>query len=230
MSKSKKYEDAILEAFLLRAIEAENQALQETPEEPLDEETDQRLRRLIQAVYRKDRVRRRVKRYTRRTFACLAVALTVSLTVVLNVKAWRAELLNYTIAIFEDHGVIYSEPMDFYDDHPRYLPTKIPNGFELTETLMDTENTLMLEYENKEEGSSFTVYISYVPTTIKFDTEDAIIKKKMIGTEEVIVTIKNNFVQVLGKIQGTDYQFIISGDLTEEETLDVASSLQPVTK
>ena len=87
MSKSKKYEDAILEAFLLRAIEAENQALQETPEEPLDEETDQRLRRLIQAAYRKDRVRRRVKRYTRRTFACLAVALTVSLTVVLNVKA-----------------------------------------------------------------------------------------------------------------------------------------------
>ena len=39
MSKSKKYEDAILEAFLLRAIEAENQALQETPEEPLDEES-----------------------------------------------------------------------------------------------------------------------------------------------------------------------------------------------
>ena len=63
MSKSKKYEDAILEAFLLRAIEAENQALQETPEEPLDEETDQRLRRLIQAAYRKDRVRRRVKKH-----------------------------------------------------------------------------------------------------------------------------------------------------------------------
>ena len=72
--------------------------------------------------------------------------------------------------------------------------------------------------------------MSYVPTNIKFDTENATIKKKMIGTEEVIVTIKNNFVQVLGKIQGTDYQFIISGDLTEEETLDVASSLQPVTK
>ena len=230
MSKSKKYEDAILEAFLLRAIEAENQALQETPEEPLDEETDQRLRRLIQAAYRKDRVRRRVKRYTRRTFAGLAVALTVSLTVVLNVKAWRAELLNYTIAIFEDHGVIYSEPMDFYDDHPRYLPTKIPNGFELTETLMDTENILILEYENEKEGKSFIVYLSYVPTNIKFDTENATIKKKMIGTEEVIVTIKNNFVQVLGKIQGTDYQFSISGDLTEEELLTVASSFQPVTK
>lgn len=52
----------------------------------------------------------------------------------------------------------------------------------------------------------------------------------MIGTEEVIVTIKNNFVQVLGKIQGTDYQFSISGDLTEEELLTVASSFQPVTK
>jgi len=120
--------------------------------------------------------------------------------------------------------------MDFYDDHPRYLPTKIPNGFEISETFIDTEDTLMLEYENKEEGSSFIIYLSYVPTNIKFDTEDAIIKKKMIGTEEVIVTIKNNFVQVLGKIQGTDYQFSISGDLTEEELLTVASSFQPVTK
>ena len=230
MKRSRKSEDAILDAFLLRAMEAENQALKETPEETLDEETDERLKVLIQTAYRKACVRRRWKRRTLKAFACIAITLTLSLTVVLNVDAWRTKLLNYTIAIFEDHGVIYSESMDFDDDHPRYLPTKIPNGFELTETLMDTENTLMLEYENEEEGSSFIVYLSYVPTNIKFDTENATIKKKMIGTEEVIITTRNNFIQILGKIEGTDYQFIISGDLAVEELLNVASSFQPVTK
>lgn len=230
MKRSRKSEDAILDAFLLRAMEAENQALKETPEETLDEETDERLKVLIQTAYRKACVRRRWKRRTLKAFACIAITLTLSLTVVLNVDAWRTKLLNYTIAIFEDHGVIYSEPMDFDDDHPRYLPTKIPNGFELSETLIDTENTLMLEYENEEEGSSFIVYLSYVPTNIKFDTENATIKKKMIGTEEVIITTKNDIVQILGIIQGTDYQFSISGDLTEEELLTVASSFQPVTK
>ena len=230
MKRSRKSEDAILDAFLLRAMEAENQALKETPEETLDEETDERLKVLIQIAYRKACVRMRWKRRTLKAFACIAITLTLSLTVVLNVDAWRTKLLNYTIAIFEDHGVIYSEPMDFDDDHPRYLPTKIPNGFELSETLIDTENTLMLEYENEEEGSSFIVYLSYVPTNIKFDTENATIKKKMIGTEEVIITTKNDIVQILGIIQGTDYQFSISGDLTEEELLTVASSFQPVTK
>ena len=230
MKRSRKSEDAILDAFLLRAMEAENQALKETPEETLDEETDERLKVLIQTAYRKACVRRRWKRRTLKAFASIAITLTLSLTVVLNVDAWRTKLLNYTIAIFEDHGVIYSEPMDFDDDHPRYLPTKIPNGFELSETLIDTEDTLMLEYENNEEGSSFVVYLSYAPVNIKFDTENATIKKKMIGSEEVIITTKNNSIQILGKIEGTDYQFIISGDLAEEELLNIASSFQSVTK
>lgn len=230
MKRSRKSEDAILDAFLLRAMEAENQALKETPEETLDEETDERLKVLIQTAYRKACVRRRWKRRTLKAFACIAITLTLSLTVVLNVNAWRTELLNYIVAIFEDHGVVYSEPMDFDDDHPRYLPTKIPNGFELTETLIDTEDTLMLEYENNEEGSSFVVYLSYAPVNIKFDTENATIKKKMIGSEEVIITTKNNSIQILGKIEGTDYQFIISGDLAEEELLNIASSFQSVTK
>lgn len=47
MKKGKRSEDAVLEAFLLRAIEAEDPELQKTPEEPLDEETDERLKRLI---------------------------------------------------------------------------------------------------------------------------------------------------------------------------------------
>ena len=230
MKRSRKSEDAILDAFLLRAMEAENQALKETPEETLDEETDERLKVLIQTAYRKACVRRRWKRRTLKAFACIAITLTLSLTAVLNVNAWRTELLNYIVAIFEDHGVVYSEPMDFDDDHPRYLPTKIPNGFELTETLIDTEDTLMLEYENNEEGSSFVVYLSYAPVNIKFDTENATIKKKMIGSEEVIITTKNNSIQILGKIEGTDYQFIISGDLAEEELLNIASSFQSVTK
>ena len=230
MKRSRKSEDAILDAFLLRAMEAENQALKETPEETLDEETDERLKVLIQTAYRKACVRRRWKRRTLKAFACIAITLTLSLTVVLNVDAWRTKLLNYTITIFEDHGVIYSEPMDFDDDHPRYLPTKIPNGFELSETLIDTEDTLMLEYENNEEGSSFVVYLSYAPVNIKFDTENATIKKKMIGSEEVIITTKNNSIQILGKIEGTDYQFIISGNLAEEELLNIASSFQSVTK
>ena len=230
MKRSRKSEDAILDAFLLRAMEAENQALKETPEETLDEETDERLKVLIQTAYRKACVRRRWKRRTLKAFACIAITLTLSLTVVLNVDAWRTKLLNYTIAIFEDHGVIYSESMDFDDDPPRYLPTKIPNGFELSETLIDTEDTLMLEYENNEEGSSFVVYLSYAPVNIKFDTENATIKKKMIGSEEVIITTKINSIQILGKIEGTDYQFIISGDLAEEELLNIASSFQSVTK
>ena len=69
MKRSRKSEDAILDAFLLRAMEAENQALKETPEETLDEETDERLKVLIQTAYRKACVRRRWKRRTLKAFA-----------------------------------------------------------------------------------------------------------------------------------------------------------------
>ena len=95
MKKGKRSEDAVLEAFLLRAIEAEDPELQKTPEEPLDEETDERLKRLIQAAYRKDCIRRKWKRGILKVSAYVAITSTVSFAVVMNVEAWRTGLLNY---------------------------------------------------------------------------------------------------------------------------------------
>lgn len=229
MKKGKRSEDALLEAFLLRAIEAEDPELQKTPEEPLDEETDERLKRLIRAAYRKDCIRRKWKRGILKVSACVAITLTVSFAVVMNVEAWRTGLLNYTISAFEEYGTFYVQNEKPDEERIRYLPSEIPDGFEQKDIIVDTESTLAIKYENKKKGRQFAFYIYYEPTNIKFDTEGVEMETDILEGQESIILIKDEKAQALGRIPGTDYQYGVVGDLTEE-LYSIVYSIQPVIK
>ena len=44
---------------------------------------------------------------------------------------------------------------------------------------------------------------------------------------EMMILLKEEERQLLGTIPGTTYRFMIAGELTEEEILDIANSIQP---
>lgn len=48
--------------------------------------------------------------------------------------------------------------------------------------------------------------------------------------QESIILIKDEKAQALGRIPGTDYQYGVVGDLTEEELYSIVYSNQPVIK
>ena len=225
MKRNKKSDDAILEAFVLRAIETENQRLQDVPEEPLDKETDARLITLIQRVYKKERRLRAVKRYALRISACIVLLFAASITAILNVNAWKSEVFNFAISIFEDHGYFFIENDVDQNQNSPYIPSEIPAGFEKADVLVNTENEITILYENLSNGNSFIYSVYFVPANIKFDTENALITRAEINGEDILLVKKNENMQALGRIAGTDYQFLIYGTLTEDEILSIVNSI-----
>lgn len=145
----------------------------------------------------------------------------------MNVEAWRTGLLNYTISAFEEYGTFYVQNEKPDEERIRYLPSEIPDGFEQKDIIVDTESTLAIKHENKKEGRQFAFYIYYEPTNIKFDTEGVKWKSDILEGQESIILIKDEKAQALGRIPGTDYQYGVVGDLTEE-LYSIVYSIQPV--
>lgn len=229
MRKERKSKDLLLDAILLRALEEENKELESeirAANEALTKEEDERLKALLKATWKKEQARQRRNRYLLRTAVCFAVMLVVSSSVVMNVQAWRANVINYVLTVFEDHGVL--SPKENVSTHAkeRYLPTYIPEEYPNKEIVFDDENMLAIYYHGNDGMSTITYQILYEDTNTFIDTENAQIKYINHNDQELIILTKDNHRQLIGLLPGTTYRYLITGEISEEELLRISDSLR----
>ena len=229
MRKEQNSDDLLLDAILLRALEEENEELEEktrAENEALTEEEDARLKALLEAAWKKERSRQRRNRYLLRTAACFAVMLVVSFSVVMNVQAWRTSVVNYVLTVFDDHGVLSPVSDSSTQMSQRYFPTYLPEGCIKEEIILDNEDNLVVCYYGKDDTLVMTYQIFYKDANALIDTEDAEIETLHIKDQDLIILSKDDKTQLIGSVPGTEYSFVISGKLTEEEIINVFYSLQ----
>lgn len=229
MRKEQRSKDLLLDAILLRALEEENKELESeirAANEALTKEEDERLKALLKATWKKEQARQRRNRYLLRTAACFAVMLVVSFSAIMNVQAWRANVVNYVLTVFEDHGVL--SPKENVSTHAkeRYLPTYIPEEYPNKEIVFDDENMLAIYYHGNDGMSTITYQILYKDTNTFIDTENAQIKYINHNDQELIILTKDNHRQLIGLLPGTTYRYLITGEISEEELLRISDSLR----
>ena len=225
MREERKADDLLLDAILLRALEEENKGLEReirAANEALTKEEDERLKALLKATWKKEQARQRRNRYLLRTAACFAVMLVVSFSVVMNVQAWRSNVVNYVLTFFDDHGILSPQAID----RVRYFPTYLPERYSNREVVLDNENSFIVSYTGEDTSSAVTFQILYGGISFFFDSEDADVETIHQNDQEMMLLFKDGGYQLLGTIRGTTYRFMIAGDLTKEEILDVANSIQ----
>lgn len=228
MREERKSDDLLLDAILLRALEEENKGLEReirAANEALTKEEDERLKALLKATWKKEQARQRRNRYLLRTAACFAVMLVVSFSVVMNVQAWRNDVVNYVLTFFEDHGTLSPKKTSSDSFHIRYIPTYIPVEYSNEELILENENTLILNYSVDDHSSSIVYQLFYNSNSFMLDTENANVKILSEDTGQKIVLLKDDTCQLLGTIPGTTYQYSITGKLTEEEILRISESI-----
>lgn len=160
MRKERKSKDLLLDAILLRALEEENKGLEReirAANEALTKEEDERLKALLKVTWKKEQARQRRNRYLLRTAACFAVMLVVSFSVVMNVQAWRSNVVNYVLTFFDDHGILSPQAID----RVRYFPTYLPERYSNREVVLDNENSFIVSYTGEDTSSAVTFQILY---------------------------------------------------------------------
>ncbi len=229
MRKEQRSKDLLLDAILLRALEEENKELEReirAANEALTKEEDERLKALLKATWKKEQARQRRNRYLLRTAVCFAVMLVVSFSVVMNVQAWRANVINYVLTVFEDHGVWSPEGNTSIHSRVRYLPTYIPEGYTNEDVALDNENMLAIYYYDDDNTSAIVFQILYEDANTFIDTENAQTTQIYQNDQELTMLVKDDQRQLIGVIPGTEYRYVISGDISEEEMLRISNSLQ----
>lgn len=229
MREERKADDLLLDAILLRALEEENKGLEReirAANEALTKEEDERLKALLKATWKKEQARQRRNRYLLRTAACFAVMLVVSFSAIMNVQAWRANVINYVLTVFEDHGVLSPKENVSIHAKERYLPTYIPEEYPNKEIVFDDENMLAIYYHGNDCMSTITYQILYEDTNTFIDTENAQIKYINHNDQELIILTKDDHRQLIGLLPGTTYRYLITGDISEEELLQISDSLR----
>ena len=228
MRKERKSKDLLLDAILLRALEEENKELEReirAANEALTKEEDERLKALLKATWKKEQARQRRNRYLLRTAACFAVMLVVSFSVVMNVQAWRNDVVNYVLTFFEDHGTLSTPKISSENTLVRYIPTYIPERYFNDEIVLENERTLLLNYYGDDYSVSMAYQLFYKESELFFDSENATVEVLDQNGEEIIILSKNNERQLIGTIPGTGYKYTITGQLTEEEILNISKSI-----
>ncbi len=229
MRKERKSKDLLLDAILLRALEEENKGLEReirAANEALTKEEDERLKALLKATWKKEQARQRRNRYLLRTAACFAVLLVVSFSAIMNVQAWRANVINFVLTLWDDHGVLAPQDPLPVLSHVRYYPTYIPERYTTIDVVLDNENTLLINYYGDDFSPSMTFQLLYGGTNMLIDTENAEIKRINYEDQELTILSKDQERQLLGIVPETEYHYMIVGELTEEEILKISSSVQ----
>ena len=229
MREERKSKDLLLDAILLRALEEENKGLEReirAANEALTKEEDERLKALLKATWKKEQARQRRNRYLLRTAVCFAVMLVVSFSVVMNVQAWRSNVVNYVLTMFDDYGTLSADRYPYDTERLHYLPTYIPEKMDNREIILDNENAFIVNYGGDESDSTITYQLFYEDASLIIDTEEAEIKRVFQDDQEITILVKGSERQILGIIPDTTYRYIITGTLSEEEMLKIAKSIK----
>lgn len=229
MREERKADDLLLDAILLRALEEENKGLEReirAANEALTKEEDERLKALLKATWKKEQARQRRNRYLLRTAACFAVMLVVSFSAVMNVQAWRSNVVNYVLTMFDDYGTLSADRYPYDTERLHYLPTYIPEKMDNREIILDNENAFIVNYGGDESDSTITYQLFYEDASLIIDTEEAEIKTVFQDDQEITILVKGSERQILGIIPDTTYRYIITGTLSEEEMLKIAKSIK----
>ncbi len=73
---------------------------------------------------------------------------------------------------------------------------------------------------------SITYQLFYTQSNVFIDTENADIQTVEHNGQTLTIIKKESERQLLGIIPGTDFQYLIVGDLSDEEIIDIANSIQ----
>ena len=233
MNKNQHYDDMFWDSLILRSInEVDNSALDSQAKlanEALSPEEITRLNALTKKAAQKEFVRQDYKpswSSVLKASACFLVFIAVSATVMMGVSAWRTQISEFIFTVLEDHGVFSSNTQTTNIAKNVYIPTRIPGSYTKSEVVLDNENTLIMCYYGEDFYHSITYQLFYTQSNVFIDTENADIQNVEHNGQTLTIIKKESERQLLGIIPGTDFQYLIVGDLSDEEIIDIANSIQ----
>ncbi len=233
MNSNQHYDDMFWDSLILRSInEADNSALDSQAKlanEALSPEEVTRLNALTKKAAQKEFVQQDYKpswSSVPKASACFLVFIAVSATVMMGVSAWRTQISEFIFTVLEDHGVFSPDKQTTDMAKDTYIPTRIPEPYTRSEVVLDNENTLIMCYYGEDFYHSITYQLFYIQSNVFIDTENADIQTIVHNGQTLQILTKESERQLLGVIPGKGLQYLIVGDLSEEEIIDIADSIQ----
>lgn len=233
MNNCRRSDDMFWDSLILRSIdEADDDAIDlkaKSANEALSPEEVTRLNTLTKKAAQKEFVRQVCRPSWSRAAkmsACFLVFIVVSATVIMSVSAWRTQISEFIFTVLEDHGIFSPETQTTDMEKKAYVPTRIPAPYTNSEVVLDNENTLIMCYYGEDYHHSITYQLFYTQSNVFIDTENAEIQTIERNGQTLKIVKKENERQLLGIIPETPFQYLIVGDLSEEEIVDIADSIQ----
>ena len=168
-----------------------------------------------------------VKTPLRLSFTIIAMVILMTFTTVMSVGAIREKIVGFIVNTFSDH----SDIMAVRDDqHPETIEEKYELGYDLSGYNIDFksiyEHGYILTYKNKYTGANIHFeQLTKDGFNIGINTEDAKITYiDMNGYETMFFVDNHNYSNYIW--DNGRYYFIISSNLSEDETFKIASSVR----
>lgn len=189
--------------------------------------------KLIDAEARKKKLRehrKRSKRILNRAAIIFLVVLVGFGTCMLTVDAFRAKFLNMFISQKGDYAVIGVDSSEVPDDSdlPEWasLPTYIPEGYLQISDSAVKNFGIYTDYFNESDNRIMTLAQQPLERlSLHIDTEDLDSYEELkIKGRDGILTKKDGFYNLTWK--GDDYFFMITAQLSEDEVIKIAESVE----
>lgn len=229
MNKYYDPEDMILDGMIIRAMDCPV-LISDSCNTILSKEESDHLDALTHRAIAKEALHSQQSRIIKRTMkfaACLLLLLTVSFSVIMNVDAWKNKIIQSSFEIFDDHGIFSVNLAK--DPTSQYAPTYIPERFIVYEEIYSDEDLLVLSYTvGSERYQGFTYELYHTKTQIAVDRKNAETKTVMCNDTqcELFFYPQLGDRQLIGILPECNKQFQIIGDLTEEEIIAIANSIE----
>lgn len=215
----------------------ENEQLKNDPEYALSQESIDRFERILKAKIKESKKKNKkihfLKMFNKVAAVMFAVITVFSMTM-MTVHAFRVHVLNFLINIKSNYTSFQinddskansnNQRMDINWSNA-YVPTYIPNGFEITGTSAD-EAMKKIIYTGIKDQALNVIYYEYSSSfSIAIDTENAsLVKKIYINGNSGTLSVKKDIVTVVWEMDGLI--FTVQGQLSSEEAIKLAESVK----
>lgn len=165
-----------------------------------------------------------IKRITTKAAAVILVFFTVSFVLVMNVDAWRANVMNF-LSKRSEISTIFSIGQDeevIPETHGISLPTCLPSGYKMV-SLEIVEDYYLAIYKD---SVSNEIRLEEMPRsfTAGIDSEDAYVEVIEVNGQQAEYFEKNNIGTLIYKYDEMFY--LLSGPVTKDELIKIAESMK----
>lgn len=226
--KNKKLENSLVDEIISQAFtDAAEEDFEEIEPITLDAAWPEKNIKIERRAY--DRIRRKghTASAALKAVACLAIVIVVAAAFVFSVPTVRAGFLQLIDRIFSGYTNIEIAGKDQEDQIilSDYIFEYIPNGFRLDEN--KTANNRNLSFVSDANGKSFTIkYYSSEKFLIQYDNEHSIIENILINGYSAYYCYNNYEENAILSWSDDSCTFIISGNISKEEMIKIASEIK----